>query len=385
MCTGYYHPHVGGIERYVLHISRHLHLLGWEVAILTTKLLNEPGEHDTNQLQLFKVPSVMLAGGRMPVPKFWHKSILSLLRQLKDWAPDIYIIHTHLFPLCLLSALHARLSGKPILVIGHGSGHITSGNGWHDIALHTYEHFMAWGLKKLSDKFTAVSNKAEEWWSHFGIDSYGTIYNGIETSFLPERSNKILCEIDIPDNATVVSFAARLFPEKGAGVVLRTFLNISKDYPNVYLVIAGDGPEMKTITSIGQEHPRIRILGEIKNEKVLRIFGGSDIFIYPSSYPEGLPTCVLEAGAMECAVIATPAGGTSEVVINSNYGRIINTGEEAETALRELLNCPHTTQKIASNLRLRILSTFSWNEIVPVLEAQIFRTLQKKKGNDNDD
>ena len=42
----------------------------------------------------------------------------------------------------------------------------------------------------------------------------------------------------------------------------------------------------------------------------------------PSAFSEGLPTSILEAGIMNCAVVATPMGGTTEIISSDDIGYI---------------------------------------------------------------
>ncbi|XP_018645228.1 dna2/nam7 helicase family member, putative [Schistosoma mansoni] len=56
----------------------------------------------------------------------------------------------------------------------------------------------------------------------------------------------------------------------------------------------------------------------------MSLLSQSDIFVNPSIYAEGLPTAVLEAGMLKCAVLATDRGGVKEVITSPSQGIIID-------------------------------------------------------------
>lgn len=66
---------------------------------------------------------------------------------------------------------------------------------------------------------------------------------------------------------------------------------------------------VKTLGLLGH----VEFLGFRDRKEVLeRIFPDTDIFVNPS-FQEGLPTTVIEALLSKCTVVATNAGGTSEI------------------------------------------------------------------------
>ncbi len=62
----------------------------------------------------------------------------------------------------------------------------------------------------------------------------------------------------------------------------------------------------------------------------MSLYRRSDVFVYPSMYPEGLPTSILEAALGDCAIIATPRGGTEEVITSPALGWIVDGASSAQ-------------------------------------------------------
>ena len=75
-------------------------------------------------------------------------------------------------------------------------------------------------------------------------------------------------------------------------------------------------------------------------DNIVALLKETDIFCLPTVFPEGLPTSVLEAIACKCFVITTDRGGSKEVIINRDYGIIMNSNESEEVYknLVEVLN-----------------------------------------------
>lgn len=377
MCTAYFPPHTGGIERYVLNISRELIRRGWEVSILTT-LLPETSLHEEYEgMQIHRIPSVPLADGRLPLPKIWRGDVRAQLAAFRKTAPDIFVIHTYLFPLTLLGAILGRRKKRPVVTIGHGSGHIAAQGRLLGIALHGYEHLMAGLLKLFSLRFFAVSGQAEEWWQHFKIASSGTIHNGIVPESAGQQEQKAVIP-GLNKDGIKIAFVARLLREKGADSAIRAFLDIAARYPQAQLVIAGDGPAAAELRELAADHPQILFSGELDHSAVLSLLDAADVFIYPSRYPEGLPTCILEAGLMKCAVIATPAGGVREIIPSEEFGTVVSTPAGLSAALVEVLENDARRKEQAENLHARVITKFSWETIATTLETEMDRIMGAK-------
>ena len=107
---------------------------------------------------------------------------------------------------------------------------------------------------------------------------------------------------------------------------------------------------------------KIKFLGKLVFDDVMKLYNSCDIFIYPSMYAEGLPTSILEAGLMKCAVIATDRGGTVEVITHKKDGLIC---EENTESIRDnielLLKEPKLIEDYSEKLHKRIIENFTWN------------------------
>lgn len=158
--------------------------------------------------------------------------------------------------------------------------------------------------------------------------------NGVaENKITVVRSSIDLSHIDVPpyrkselgvdENTKILFNAGALVPHKDHITLLNAFAKVKKVFNNIVLLIAGSGPLQKDILSeIDKLHlsEHVRLLG-YRND-VPRLIRTSDMYI-SSSWSEGLGTSVLEALASEKPVVATEAGGVSEMVINHETGLLV--------------------------------------------------------------
>lgn len=147
---------------------------------------------------------------------------------------------------------------------------------------------------------------------------------------LPSR-DELRAELDL--DGSVLAFAGRLGPQKAVGVLLTALANVR----DVTLVIAGEGPDRvaleRRVCELGLEG-RVRFLGAVPREQVLRLFGAADASVLSSAW-ENLPHTVVEALAVGCPVIATAVGGVPEVVRDGVNGLLVPPGDPE--ALRDAI------------------------------------------------
>jgi glycosyltransferase involved in cell wall biosynthesis len=135
---------------------------------------------------------------------------------------------------------------------------------------------------------------------------------------LPSRQD---LRAELALDGDVIAFAGRLGPQKSFGTALEALARV----PGVMLVVAGDGPERAALEQRSRElglDGRVRFLGSVPRDRVLRLFRAADASVLPSAW-ENFPHTVVEALAVGCPVIATSVGGVPEVVRDGENGLLV--------------------------------------------------------------
>ncbi len=367
---GYYLPHLGGVERYVDKLSAALMKLGYEIVIVTSNHDNLPDVEDTGGRKVYRLPIRNLAKNRYPIPlknDVYHK----LIADIEAEGIDVFLLNTRFHLPSLIGAQMGSRLGKPVMLIEHGTGHFTVNNRFLDYFGKLYEHLLTWRIKKNVDRFYGVSAACNDWLKHFGIKAAGVFYNSIDAA--DGKQAKDFYRATYGKDTLVISYAGRLIKEKGVLNLLQAFSTAAKHNPGLKmkLLIAGDGPLFDDIQQHYQD-TSIELMGRLDFEHMLALYNRTDIFVYPSLYPEGLPTSILEAGLMGCAVIATPRGGTAEVIETGKHG-IITDGspKQLSEAIERLSANAQERKDLASALKRRVEDVFNWKAVAEEVDREI--------------
>ena len=161
----------------------------------------------------------------------------------------------------------------------------------------------------------------------------------------------------------LVGSAGRLSPEKGYGVLVEAAAIVGRENRDIGFVHFGVGPLQADLTQ------RVHDLG-LGDRFVFagfrtdlhRVYRHLDLFTLPS-YTEGLPVVVLEAQASGVPVVATAVGGTPEVIVEGETGRLIPPGNPkilAERIIETLAN-EVDRRAMGERGRRRVLDHFTFD------------------------
>jgi glycosyltransferase involved in cell wall biosynthesis len=183
------------------------------------------------------------------------------------------------------------------------------------------------------------------------------------------KAERLREDLGIGKDDVVIGFVGRLVPAKGLSHLLAAAKRLQTEFPSAVLLIVGDGPQKTELQ---------RIAGDLKLRTVFTGYQNDtppyyaimDIFTLPSLF-EGLPGVVLEAMAMEKAVIATNVGGTSDLVVNGENGFLVPTNdtEQIASCLKELVSNEDLREKMGKIGRSIVQKGFLWNDIADKVET----------------
>lgn len=355
--SGYTLPHLGGVEKYTDNMANEFIKKGYRVIIVGTDYdFSEKYIKKSDSIINYRLPIHKLFSSRYPILKH-NKNLKLIVDDLNQYKIDYIIVNTRFFLTSLFGAKYGHKKNIPVFLVEHGSQHLTVDNKILDFFGAIYEHALTHFVKKYVDQYYGVSNGACNWQKHFKIVSNGVWYNSINdfSSGIKLEKNK--------KNIINICYAGRIIQQKGVERLLDVFCEIEKKYPNVRLSVAGDGNQLSYLKS-KYKSKKIFFLGKLDFESLKKLYAYTDIFVYAPLWPEGLPTSILEAGLLECAVIGSPQGGIVEVVDNDKTGILINDNDELYNAMEQLITDDDKRITLAKNIRKKVEKQFIWSETI---------------------
>lgn len=178
------------------------------------------------------------------------------------------------------------------------------------------------------------------------------------------------------DNRTLVC-VGRLCPQKGQVHIPAAVAALRADYPDLRVVLAGDGESRAEIEREIAHHgvaDQVSLYGWASNEEVRRLIAKGRIFLLPS-YAEGLPIVLMEALALGRPVITTSIAGIPEL-IDEQCGWLVSPGDENAlvVAIRQALSLPRERlDEMGRAGRNRVARLHDIHTLAETLEA-LFRT-----------
>lgn len=363
--TAFYLPHLGGVENYVANMSRELSELGFKVVIVTSAHKNECGIENKDGASIFRLPSYILMNDRLPLLKK-NSAFMKLKKELFSIKFDYVFVNTRYYQISLLGLKLAKSQGIPAMVLEHGSSYLILNNAIFDLMIRFYEHFMTMLIKKYHPKFYAVSNKSGSWLGTFGITCEGVLSNAVNEKDLStcDSGRDFRKEFSIGDSDIVVAFTGRMLKEKGILKLAEAFEGINEftQRQEAYLCMAGDGPDLPALSEFKSD--RVILLGRLSKGDISALLDQSDIFCFPTDYPEGFPTSVLEAAVKGLGIIISDTGGSDELIPNDDYGIILS--DTSVTSIKEALwryfDDPDYLERSGSKIRRRTQEQFNWEK-----------------------
>lgn len=179
----------------------------------------------------------------------------------------------------------------------------------------------------------------------------------------------------IPDNFNGVSAdqsdyilgLGRLTHEKGFDILLRAFSKIGIEFPELKLIIAGEGTERTSLAQLANSlriSDRVLFCGEVTREKAFKLLSKCALLVVPSR-SEGFGVVILEAMAFGKAVVATSVGGIPEIIKDGETGFLVppDDPEELSRVISRLLSDERLARDIGSRALEAIGGTYNWDAI----------------------
>ena len=366
MLTDYYPPHTGGgVERVASELCHGLADRGHSVAALTLRTDPAPLTESDGNLTVWRAPAADLT------PRLGIQLALSVhvlphaIRLLRRFQPDVVHAHNLFFRTTEVAALTRMFSRVPLVTTLHLGG-MAGGRGPLRAAVSAYEQTIGRLTLFASEHVIAVSSAVAEHARRLGRGDrpMTVIPNGVDTAvFHPAPEPR--------SPSKTVLFVGRLVSNKGPQTLVEAAPEVLNRHQDARFVFLGEGPLDKALRRRTQRlgiEQSVAFLGT--RSDVAEIMRGAALLARPSTL-EGMPLTVLEGMASGLPVVATPVGGTPELVSDGVTGRLVPPGDSNALASRiiELLDDPNLAAEMGRHGRERAAAGYTWERVIARTEA----------------
>ena len=192
------------------------------------------------------------------------------------------------------------------------------------------------------------------------------VHNGVHPQNLLPRAEARAYLVPSPTKPFWIGTIAELHPIKGLDVLIEAFEHLAADYPDVELVIMGEGEERGTLEramKVEGVSGRAHLIGHV--EQASTYLKALDLFVLPSR-SEGLAYVLLEAGVAELPVVASNVGGIPEVITDGETGLLVPPDQRRllTAAMERLMKNTEEAQALGTALHERVSTDFSLEHMV---------------------
>jgi glycosyltransferase involved in cell wall biosynthesis len=203
------------------------------------------------------------------------------------------------------------------------------------------------------------------------------IRTGVDTKrYLGHRPDLLLRQ----DQSLNLLYAGRLVSEKGVDVAIKALekLVIGLNLRHIRLGIAGSDSAdyerflRQLVTQLGlDEH--VSFFGHVPGEEMPQLLRKFDVLLVPSTWQEPFSRMVLEGMSAGLVVVATPLGGTTEILSDGENGLLFAPGnsEDLTQKIVSLASNPGLRRRLALAGKQTVDERFTVTKMMDELEGYI--------------
>lgn len=223
------------------------------------------------------------------------------------------------------------------------------------------------------DGYIGVTNAFLDLLCDRGFDPYKlyVLNNGIdfgEPLEIKTDREEYLARLGIKatEKTVVCGIAARFHPVKDIATAIRAVAKLRCEFPELYLVLGGDGEQVEFLKSLVEEEKlsdRVIFAGWIQDMD--SFLNSVDISII-SSVSEGFPYSILESIRAKCTMISTKVGAMPEVIDDGENGLLFDVGDVKKLSehIKFLCENPEICKNMAEKLLLKASEKYSFDTMV---------------------
>jgi len=297
----------------------------------------------------------------------WVRTVNKLIQLIKRRKIDL--IHSNGSRATIFGGIAARLTKTPLI--------------WH-VRIADSDKLLDKFLVKLANKIIVVSKAVSLRfnWLKDKEDKIVVVYNGIDLErFKPDVGiRKVRGKISLSSETPLVATVGRLDWYKGHKYLLEAAEKIVQTLPDARFLIVGDGEYRERLENqVKQLNLDENVIFTGNRKDIPEILASIDLFVL-SSVSEGFGRAAAEAMACGKPVVATKAGGLSEVVEDGITGILVppkNSIALAE-AIIKLLKDKKKAENMGIAGRKRVEKLFSIERNMKSIEELYEKMLTKE-------
>jgi glycosyltransferase involved in cell wall biosynthesis/predicted metal-dependent phosphoesterase TrpH len=373
---------MNGVSTTLCKIGWRAHEKGHELAIVSSaghaaSRFLPPNLINLDSLYTFTLPFYDILTLKIP-------SFFSMLEKIDAYEPDEIYVSTP-GPIGLYGLAYARLFNIRCTVVYHTdfTAILKRITGRNNLLVPLMEKYMKW----FHSKFDRIESPTEEYariLESLGHDpgKIGIFNRGIDpVEFYPRKTEGIehLRTMYGIQSGPTLLYAGRISEDKNIDFLIELFRRLRAKNKNISLVVAGDGPSLKSLIAGHKQTEGLHFAGNVRHDRMTLLYSGADFFVFPST-TDTFGMVVLEAQACGLPAFVSDAGGPQEIVLDGITGSVLPGGDIGiwEERLMESIDLAEKGDPgyfaMCKNARENAIKKYSWNNVL----EQIFHSPSPK-------
>lgn len=383
MLVPYFYPHTGGTEKYVKDLSSALVKEGHEVTVISTNLpveKNAAAEELMSGFKVIRLPAVNMFS-YLPCTKAKFD-----LKMLEGYD----IVHCHVPSFGFLREVVGKVK-QPVIVTYHCD--VTVSEKYYGVNVPGFlikgvEHSSNIYARLLLRKAEVVYNTTKTYADTSPVLKHISNVRHIPIGIFHDQIDAMQKQLGLSEkdkNPKQILWLGRMAGNKGCDYTVKALPKILAKFPDVKLVICGDGEEKAHINEIIDQlkvRNSIIMLGTVDFKGLVELYYKSLVYIFPSiNRLEAFGIVQLEAFANCTPVICSDIPGPNAVMDKGATGLIVpkQDPDAIAEAVNSLLANPAKAIEMGKAGRRLVETKYDWKTIVGQVEELYKEGLGKKK------
>ncbi len=206
-----------------------------------------------------------------------------------------------------------------------------------------------------------------------GFRNLELLPKGVDTKlFNPsKRSNLLRQTWGARPGSRVGLYVGRIAAEKNLPLVVKSFTEIQKRFPDFVGVFVGDGPKLNALK---KEHPEFVYAGVLRGEELAEHYASADMFVFPS-ITETFGNVTLEAMASGLSVVAYDYAAATQHIADGVNGYSARFDDSAQFLEKVLEAASAGDMALVREAARNSARKTRWKKVIKRFEKQLRRLI----------